>query len=75
MLSDMQAMVVDYKKKSHYSNLVAITNQDETTEEQKTYEETMALPPPSRLTYRTGDSFNVSVTSQSRMSPANISRS
>ena len=54
-------MIVDYKKKSHYSNLVAITNQDEEeTEEQKTYEETMALPPPSRLTYRTGDSFNVS---------------
>ena len=27
MLSDIQAMIVDYKKKSHYSNLV--TNHEE----------------------------------------------
>jgi len=31
MLSDIQAMIVDYKKKSHYSNLV--TNHDEDQEQ------------------------------------------
>ena len=32
MLSDIQAMIVDYKKKSHYSNLV--TNHDDEYQEQ-----------------------------------------
>lgn len=86
MLSDIQAMIVDYKKKSQYSNLISKGGGegggDEAHEDRR---QMMAVPthtvttlkspadehhghdmvPQSRLTYRTGDSFDVSVTSRS----------
>ena len=79
MLSaDTQAIIVERKSTQHHSNQLLFaptTNTD--SEQQKSYEETMpgGLPPPSRMTYRTGDSFNVSVTSRSISQSQSRSRS
>lgn len=99
MLTDIQAMIVDYKKKSHYSNLVTnhetedeahLTAQNlcDTQEEParmmahtsknstQMFEGQEMQVPQSRLTYRTGDSFDVSVTSRSQSrSRGELSRS
>ena len=60
-------MIKDYKQKAQYSNLVA--NHDDhnlaSTIKQSTIEAEEMPVPASRLTYRTGDSFNISGTSRS----------
>jgi len=93
MLSDIQAMILDYKKKSNYSNLVtqheeidenglALTSEKEQpmrlaqTSKTDNAFSTQEIPvPQSRLTYRTGDSFDVSVTSRSQSRSRDLSRS
>ena len=66
MLSDIQSMIKDYKQKAQYSNLVAHHEDHNLAATIQTTIDAEEMPvPASRLTYRTGDSFNISGTSRS----------
>ena len=76
MLSDIQSMIMDYKKKSQYSNLIG--SPEEQTANPSTIKAQLEAQemqvPHSRLTYRTGDSFDVSITSRSHSRSLSKSR-